>query len=42
MAPWIISLSPLAIATDVTDMTLGARGLSPGIQTGAGGTAIQA
>jgi hypothetical protein len=34
----IILLSPLSLATDVTDMTLGASGLWLGTQTGAGGT----
>jgi hypothetical protein len=37
--PGIISLSPLSLATDVTDVTLGASGLLPRTQTGAGGTA---
>ena len=37
-APGIISLSPLSLATDVTDATLGARGLWLGTRTGAGGT----
>ena len=32
-------LSPLSLATDVTDATLGASGLWLGTQTGAGGTA---
>ena len=35
----IISLSPLSLATDVTDATLGASGLWLGMQTGAGETA---
>ena len=38
-APRIISLSPLSLATDVTDATLGASGLWLGTRTGAGGTA---
>jgi hypothetical protein len=38
----IISLSPLSLATDVTDVTLGASGLRPGTQRGAGGTATLA
>ena len=38
-APEIISLSPLSLATDVTDATLGASGLRPETRTGAGGTA---
>ena len=37
--PRIISLSPLSLATDVTDATLGASGLWLGTRTGAGGTA---
>ena len=37
--PGIISLSPLSLATDVTDATLGASGLWLGTRTGAGGTA---
>ena len=37
-APRIISLSPLSLATDVTDATLGACGLWLGTRTGAGGT----
>ena len=37
-APRIISLSPLSIATDVTDTTLGASGLWLGTRTGGGGT----
>ena len=40
-APRIISLSPLSLATDVTDATLGASGLWLGTRTGAGGTATQ-
>ena len=35
----IISLSPLSLATDVTDATLGASGLWLGTRTEAGGTA---
>ena len=35
----IFSLSPLSLATDVTDATLGASGLWLGTRTGAGGTA---
>ena len=38
-APRIISLSPLSLATDVTDATLGASGLWLGTLTGDGGTA---
>ena len=38
-APRIISLSPLSLATDVTDATLGASDLWLGTRTGAGGTA---
>ena len=38
-APGIISLSPLSLATDVTDATLGASGLGLGTRTGAGGNA---
>jgi hypothetical protein len=41
-APRIISLSPLPLATDMTDATLGASGLWLGTQTGAGGTATLA
>ena len=37
-APRIISLSPLSLATDVTDATLGVSGLWLGTRTGAGGT----
>ena len=33
------SLSPLSLATDVTDATLGASGVWLGTRTGAGGTA---
>ena len=33
------TLSPLSLATDVTDATLGASGLWLGTRTGAGGTA---
>ena len=39
-APRIISLSPLSLATDVTDATHGASGLWLGTRTGPGGTAI--
>ena len=39
---WIISLSPLSLATDVTDTTLGAHGLWLETRTGVGGTATQA
>ena len=35
-------ISPLSLATDVTDATLGASGLWIGTRTGAGGTATQA
>ena len=38
-APRIISLSPLSLAPDVTDETLGASGLWLGTRTGAGSTA---
>jgi hypothetical protein len=38
-APRIISLSPLSLATDLTDATLGASGLLLGTRTGAGGLA---
>ena len=38
-APRIISLSPLSLATDVTDATLGASGLWLGTRTEAGDTA---
>ena len=38
-SPRIISLSPLSLATDVTDATLGPSGLWLGTRTGAGGTA---
>ena len=41
-APRIISLSPLSLATDVTDATLGASGLWLGTRTGANGTATLA
>jgi len=41
-APMIISLSPLSLATDITDMTLGASSLWLGTRTGAGGTATLA
>ena len=37
--PGIISLSPLSLATDVTDAALGTSGLWLGTRTGAGGTA---
>ena len=37
-APGIISLSSLSLATDVTDVTLGASGFWLGTRTGAGGT----
>ena len=37
--PRIISLSPLSLATDLTDETLGVSGLWLGTRTGAGGTA---
>ena len=38
-APRIISISPLSLATDVTDATVGASALWLGTRTGAGGTA---
>ena len=38
----VISLSPLSLASDVTEMTLGASGLWLGTRTGAGGTATLA
>ena len=38
----IISLSPLSLATDVTDVTLGASVLWPGTRTGASGKATLA
>ena len=38
----VISLSPLSLATDVTDATLGASDLWLGTRTGAGGTATLA
>ena len=38
-APRIISLSPLSLATNVTDAELGANGLWLGTRTGAGATA---
>ena len=38
----IISLSPLSLATDVTDATLGASGFWLGTRTGADGTATLA
>ena len=41
-ASGINSLSPLSLATDVTDATLGASGLCLGTQGGAGGTATLA
>jgi hypothetical protein len=37
-APRIIPLSPLTLATDVTDATLGARDLWLGTRTGAAST----
>jgi hypothetical protein len=37
-APMIIYLSPLSLATDVTDATLVASGLWLGTRIGAGGT----
>ena len=37
-APRIITLSPLSLATDVTDVTLKASGLCLGTQTGVGST----
>ena len=40
--PVIISLSPLSLATDATDVTLGANGLWLGMRTGAHGTATLA
>jgi hypothetical protein len=40
--PRIISLSPLSLATDMTDATLRAIDLWLGTQTGAGGTATLA
>ena len=42
IAPGIISLSPLSLATDMTDMALIASGLWLGTQTGIGGTTILA
>ena len=39
-APGIISLSPLSLVTDVTDVTLGASGIWLDTRTGASGTAI--
>ena len=39
IAPGINSLSPLSLATDVSDAILGASGLCLGTRTGAGGTA---
>jgi hypothetical protein len=41
-APRIISLSPLSLTTDVTDVTLGASGLWLGTRTGAGDIATLA
>ena len=41
-APRIISLSPLSLATDVTDATLGASDLWLGTRAGADGTATLA
>ena len=41
-ASGITSLSPLALAVDVTDMTLGASGLWLGTRTGDGGSATLA
>ena len=41
-SPGIISLPPLSLATDVTDVTFGASGLWLGTRTGAGGTDILA
>ena len=38
-APRIISVSPLPLATDLIDATLGESGLWLGTRTGAGGTA---
>ena len=38
-APWIISLSLLSLATNVTVATLEASGLWLGTRTGGGGTA---
>ena len=38
-SPWIISLSPLSLVTNMTDATPWASGLWLGTQTGAGGTA---
>ena len=38
-APRIISLSPLSLATDVTDATFGASGVWLGTRAGDGGTA---
>ena len=40
-APGIISLSPLSLGTDVTDVTLGASGLWLRTRTGAGVTATE-
>ena len=39
IAPRIISLSPVSLATDVTEATLGTSGLWLGTRTGSGGTA---
>ena len=41
-APGVISLSPLSLATDVTDATLGESGLWLVTRTGAGDTATVA
>ena len=41
-APGIILLSPLSLATDAIDVTLGVSGLWLGTRTGAGGTATLA
>ena len=40
--PGIISLLALSLATDASDVTLGASDLWPGTRTAAGGTATQA
>ena len=37
----ITSLSPLLLATDVTDATIGASGVQPETRTGAGGTNLK-
>ena len=39
-SPRVISLSHLSLATEATDVTLGASGLWLGIRTGDGGTVI--